>query len=843
MNEKQNPGGNRGNDTTEHNSKLPQRQLSCKLHKPDYEALPGPELKRLAIEKAKAWNRPRTKINQKGNRERWLAWLQDDIWSEEWEAAWAQEESAAVEISSVLRPEPAPSEPAAASEPARSFAVKNIGEHVDLDAAAQVACRNLGLVWQPNPADGCFHRLTVEGKQRSDGGTIKLFSDGEGGIVWNWVTGEKQCFWSRHDNNLSAQELAERKIRQQQEIEKAAREREERQRQAAAKATAIYDAGQPAVLVGHEYLTRKQVTASGTMRVIPLDKLVKLLGYSPKAKDEPLQGDILLLPVGDQDGTSSLEMIDSTGRKSALAGSQRAGKFWATGELPDTVTVGTVVMIGEGAATVLSAVAAIPGSIGIAAFGCTNLKPVALAIREHYPAATLIVLSDLGNGERDAAAASKAAGATLAVPVIIGAGTDFNDLHQSAGLEEIARQLADAKGAEAVFVTNPMIAQNPDAETQPSGPRFDLSRLLTGADIVAGDYEVSFLVDRLIPESSITLFYAKGGSGKSTLATQIAASVKTGIPFLGLTTLQRPVIVVDFENPRAVLKKRIQTVEGADQVHYWIGSDLPQLNTAEWVELKSLVVALCNPLVIIDTLSSSCSSLDIANNKDLAPVMARIIELRNMGATIVLLHHTPKSDETKYIGASCIYNQCDHILAMYPVRQAGSDQEATDDDEQKVYRLGTKDKSRFDHFHLYVEFDDCSGTFTKAADPAQEFIDALTRFITEQPGITQTEILSKIGPKNKIRSLLKNNDGVAWRSEKGLKNATHYYPISVCQFSVPLRAEKQENRNQLAGTEGKTEKEASNQSPANTEFACFSAMSGQTGQLDDLPDFDMEVLQ
>lgn len=378
---------------------------------------------------------------------------------------------------------------------------------------------------------------------------------------------------------------------------------------------------------------------------------------------------------------------------------------------------------------------------------------------------------------------------------------------------------------------------------QPGNPQFDLSRLLTGADIAAGDYEVSFLVDRLIPESSITLFYAKGGSGKSTLATQIAAAVKIGISFMGLTTLQRPVVVVDYENPIAVLKKRIQAVEGADQVQYWIGSDIPQLNTAEWVELKSLVMTLTNPLVIIDTLSSSCSSLDIANNKDLAPVMAKIIELRNLGATIVLLHHTPKSDETKYIGASCIYNQCDHILAMYPVRQAGSDQEATDDDGMKVYRLGTKDKSRFDHFHLYVEFDDCSGTFTKAADPAQEFIDTLTRFIMEQPGITQTEILSKIGPKNKIRALLKNHDGSAWRSEKGAKNATHYFPNPVCQFAAPLRAGKQENRNQLTKATCETESDDIQQSPIGTEFACFSMASGQTEKLGNLPDFDLEVLQ
>ncbi len=556
--------------------------------------------------------------------------------------------------------------------------------------------------------------------------------------------------------------------------------------------------------------------------------------------------DMLLIPMT-ATGTGepeSLQLIFPDSSKKFLAG---------TGAIPGPlyhVIRGTntgPLYIVEGYATGLSVHEASGASV-IVAFSSGKLPAVATVLRDRFPDREIIIAGDTGNGSSKATeAALKISGKVVFPAMSEGTtGTDWNDVHTAAGLDEVARQLTTAAlpvPAEAVSVVEPTQGQGLNTEKLSESLHFDLSRLITGADIAAGDYEVSFLVDRLIPENSITLFYAKGGSGKSTLATQIAAAVKTGIPFMGLATLQRPVVVVDFENPRAVLKKRIQAVDGADQVHYWIGSDLPQFNTAAWLELKSLVMALCNPLLIIDTLSSSCSSLDIANNKDLAPVMARIIELRNLGATIVLLHHTPKSDETKYIGASCIYNQCDHILAMYPVRQAGSDQEATDDDEAKVYRLGTKDKSRFDHYHLYVEFDDCSGTFTKAPDPAQEYIDTLMKYITEQPGITQTEILSKIGPKNKIRSLLKNHDGSIWQSQKGAKNATHYYPISVCQFAAPLRAGKQENRNQLAETGGKTETENNQQNAVNTEFACFSVVSRQTEKLDELPDFDLELSQ
>ncbi len=346
-------------------------------------------------------------------------------------------------------------------------------EYDTLTAAAQQACRDLLLVWKPTPADGRFHRLEVEGKPHSDGGTIKLYADGEGGIATNFVTNEKQCFWSRSDSGLSPEELAARKSRQKQEMEKAAQEQADRRKKAADTARAVMnsDHSTPAALVGHDYLTHKQAGATGTMRVIPHEALVKMIGYAPQAKGEPLQGDILLLPVWDHDGISSIEMIDSAGRKSALAGGQRGGKYWATEKLPDNLPADITIMLGEGAATVLSAVAAIPGSIGIAAFGCGNLKPVALSLRKRYPAAKLMILSDLGNGERDAAEAANAAGGLLAVPTMPDGitGTDFNDLHQSAGLEEVARQLGTAAIPDKV-------AQKGEREAEP-GIEQELRRL------------------------------------------------------------------------------------------------------------------------------------------------------------------------------------------------------------------------------------------------------------------------------------------------------------------------------------------------------------------------------
>lgn len=325
-----------------------------------------------------------------------------------------------------------------------------------------------------------------------------------------------------------------------------------------------------------------------------------------------------------------------------------------------------------------------------------------------------------------------------------------------------------------------------------SKPLFDLGRLTLGSEIVGSDYPICYVVEKFIPENSAILFYAKGGVGKSTISTQLGSSVSAGQQFLGLATSKRPVVIIDYENPNAVLKKRIVAVPGAENIYFWPGANNPpQLDQKEWIELKDLVKTLGNPLIIIDTLSSATSNLDILSNRDYAKVMRKIIELRNLGATIVLLHHTPKGDATQYIGASVIYNQCDHILAMYPVKSPGADAELADEDSAKVYRLGTKDKTRFEPFNMFVEFDEDQGIFKLAPDPERDTLDRIARIIAVlAPNATQTAIVCSAKEQGlaekKTRRLLSTHTGREWVMTAGLKNAKIYSLNPVWQSGAPI---------------------------------------------------------
>lgn len=213
------------------------------------------------------------------------------------------------------------------------------------------------------------------------------------------------------------------------------------------------------------------------MKALPVEKLKAIIGYIPQAKGHQLAGEILILPAGDAEGLSTLEFIDGTGLKAALHGGKRAGKYWVTERLPAGTGQGETILIGEGAATICSAVQSLPGSYGVAAFSCHNLKAVARIMRERFPDATIIVLADVGNGQSAAETAAKDAGCLLAVPEFPAGSvglSDFNDLAVTAGTEEVKRQIKAAKmvdsvAIEAAFIDDPVASPWSEPVPLPEG--------------------------------------------------------------------------------------------------------------------------------------------------------------------------------------------------------------------------------------------------------------------------------------------------------------------------------------------------------------------------------------
>ncbi|MHB8389153.1 MAG: toprim domain-containing protein [Acidobacteriaceae bacterium] len=294
--------------------------------------------------------------------------------------------------------------------------------------------------------DGKLHRFASNGTRGDDAGWY-VFHDGThpAGAFGNWRTGTSETWRAPIRRTLTPAEEAAH--RTQSETMRRARTAAEAQRKAKARkqAAVLWTTAIPA-RADHPYLVRQRVSPVATLREIDGRAATAILGYTPKSRGKSLTGRLLVAPVKIGTTLSTLELIDETGRKSALYGGAKAGGFWAAQPLPEGD--GHLLLIGEGVATVLSATEA-TGHPGIAALSRSNLHAVAKVMRQRYPATRLVILADLGHGEEDARAAAQSVGGVLAVPDF-GAdpphgATDFNDLHKAQGLEAVRRAVAAAQ--------------------------------------------------------------------------------------------------------------------------------------------------------------------------------------------------------------------------------------------------------------------------------------------------------------------------------------------------------------------------------------------------------------
>lgn len=322
------------------------------------------------------------------------------------------------------------------------------------------ACDAIQVNYVEKPCYSTFTRLSLIDGGKGDA-SIKAFSDGKGGIVFNHKDRTLAVWFDDYKDGHELTEAQKRKLKAEMEVARRQAEAEERAKheRAACYAMRFYQNSTPVTL--DHYLNRKHVKPTPTLRSIPYAKAYEILkayyleafGYTPSG----FQGkggtmlktnkDLLLVPMrGDVSRVQTIQLIDEAGAKAFLCGGKKKGAYWQSEKLPEfdpdtTMTIG----IGEGVATVLS-VKQVKGFPVVAAMDCGNLKPVALEIRARFPKAKILILSDVGNGEKEAFEAAQACGGELVIPKFTDAltaqfkaltgkdnPTDFNDYYLAKG--------------------------------------------------------------------------------------------------------------------------------------------------------------------------------------------------------------------------------------------------------------------------------------------------------------------------------------------------------------------------------------------------------------------------
>ena len=159
--------------------------------------------------------------------------------------------------------------------------------------------------------------------------------------------------------------------------------------------------------------------------------------------------DSLLIPLFNKDGElCNLQTISSTGVKRFSAGGRVKGCFLIIGEVEDFL------ILCEGYSTAASIYQA-TGIATAVCFNAGNLKDVGKELSIIHPDVTILIAGDddrhneYNVGLSKAKDAAKYLGSTFVLPKfkdseLISQPTDFNDLHQLHGLDEVAKQIEQA---------------------------------------------------------------------------------------------------------------------------------------------------------------------------------------------------------------------------------------------------------------------------------------------------------------------------------------------------------------------------------------------------------------
>ena len=284
-----------------------------------------------------------------------------------------------------------------------------------------------------------------------------------------------------------------------------------------------------------------------------------------------------------------------------------------------------------------------------------------------------------------------------------------------------------------------------------------------------------WLVEGLIAERSVNLLIAPPGGFKTWFGLSLGQAVAHGIEFLERATRRTKVVILDFENPLSVIRERQEILQLHEGKHlriwgHWL-KDHPPLDG----DRRLLKLARRNhPLIIIDPLIRFHSANEDKADQ-MATVMAGFRALTDAGATVLLLHHPPKTTKAakgKYRGSSDILAAVDAAFELA-------------DGKNDTLKLECFKHRYIEEPTLNIRPDFKNGCFEVVDDPLNAISIAvrekIMRVIERHPGITQKDLFTKAElAETTGRKTLQQGEGIHWITERGKGNTLGYY-LKTCE--------------------------------------------------------------
>ncbi len=545
-----------------------------------------------------------------------------------------------------------------------------------LQQECEKACEQIGIVYKDLPADGKLRPTAVIGKGgKNTAGRIKLFPDGTGGVVMNNIDATVLTFW-KGDTPTKFTEAdktarAERIAREKQELEESRRKcREE--------STNLLDkVARDEVPVDHPYLISHGIRAYG-------------IKYNSS-------GCTLVIPVISTDQVlHGLQFISGYGSKKFKTSTDKIGHFHKIEGAKDS----TQIIICEGYATGAS-IREATGATVVIAFDAGNLLPVAKVLREATPGCLITIAADNDIGTQGNPGVTKAAKAAAE----IGAGlsvvtftdeqvkifrsshggkppTDFNDLHQIAGLDSVRLQINSAEPANIAQSNTNDIPEKlvpPDVEVKPL--------FISASEMLSQDPRVYPLIGKIIERGSTGQMFGPSGGGKTFVALDMACSVAIGSNWYN-HQCENGVVIYFAGEGLPGLKRRLRAwhmskgYPDLSNVHISRSTIIldPHGTRSVITEVRKLEENTGSKvaLIVVDTLARHIQG-DENNTQAMSEFVQSVDHIRDSfpGSTALIIHHSGNNTDTtnRSRGSSALKAamdfeiQCkDHLLTFTKVK-------------------------------------------------------------------------------------------------------------------------------------------------------------------------------
>lgn len=276
-------------------------------------------------------------------------------------------------------------------------------------------------------------------------------------------------------------------------------------------------------------------------------------------------------------------------------------------------------------------------------------------------------------------------------------------------------------------------------------------------------------VENMIAQGSVTLICAESGVGKTWLGYFIAGCVAHGMPLAGRCVKQSKVLYLDGENPLYVVKQRLFDlgIRETKDLMIWGGWNIAP-PTGPQSPLLVEFAKQCQPVIIFDSLIEFHPGSEQSSTETRA-FMKYFRLLANLGATVIVLHHSGKAETAKiYRGSSDIKAAVD---TAYQLQSVGNASNQLGQLLMKCFKGRLTPGQNFG-----LEFRQGQGfVASEAAGKTKTVSEIIAEILIENPRSNQSRVV-KLGQsrgctKGQIEQALMAGP---WLTERGPKNSTLY---------------------------------------------------------------------